>query len=439
MRVLAGARLRPGAGLRVSASRMRGQSTAASGNWPLKISSNGRHLTKQDDTPFFSVIDTAWCAPQQLTTAQMDTYVADCASRGINGIIIELIESAFSDNAPATIDNIQPFTTTNNFSTPNESYFARVDYLVQACKDAGIVVWMWPLYVGLQPGGSQGWSSQYDGNSQANREGWGTYVGNRYKAFGNVVWVHGGDGIVSSFTSINYYINKLIEAWPENDVHSYHGARGDSAFEAADGQSWLSLNNSYIDGSAPASSALTEYNRSPVRPVFFVEGTYESGSNGGGVVNELWQSLCSGCLAGVAYGNTDIWTFGGPGYDQDFASHYDDDGRTYLQYITALIALYDWWKLAPVTNTSLVTTSLGSGTTQICPMLASDSTFAWIYSNGANFTLNRAAFSSAHTNIRIRSYNTTTGAFSTISASVGSSGTQAITVSGQLVIVVDGA
>lgn len=407
---------------------------------PVTVDAGGRFLRSSTGAPLFCVIDTAWCAPLQLTTAQMDTYVADCAARGINGIIIELIEPSFSDNAPNTIDGIAPFTIPNDFSTPNNAYFNRVDYLVQKCKDANIYVWMWPLYVGLQPGGSQGWSSQFAANSQVKRQGWGTYVGARYGPFGNVIWVHGGDGTVSDFAFLNDYITTLIAAHPNNTIHSYHAARTDSAWEAANGQSWLNLNNSYINGTAPGASALGEYNRSPIRPVFFVEGTYEFGGNWSTVLNELWASLCSGCLAGVAYGNHDIWTFGGPGYDQNFAAHYGDTARAALIHIRSLVNLYNWWKLAPVTDTSLVTTSLGSGTTKICPMLASDNTFAWIYApNNQNFTLNRAAFASAHANIRIRSFLTSDGSFSTISASVATTGTQAITVSGNRVIVVDGA
>jgi hypothetical protein len=406
--------------------------------WPLSVSANGRYLQTADGTPFFSITEAAWSAIVQLTPAQMDQYVADCVSRGINGIITNLIENGFGTNKPNTIDNIAPFTTAGDFSTPNNTYFARADYLIQACKNAGIVVWLWPLYVGLQPTGDQGWSSQFGADTQAHRQAWGTFVGNRYKDFGNVILVHGGDGIPSNFSIVTDYVDALTSVWP-NALHSYHASRNTSAYTAANSYSWLKINNTYIDGSAPASVALTEYGRTPARPVIFIEGTYETGSNASGVLNEIWQSLCSGCLAGVTYGNDGIWTFGSPGYDANFASHYGDTGRTYLQHIRTLLNAYQWWKLAPSTGTGLVTTSLGSGTSQICPMLADDASFAWIYSPAANFTLNRAAFAGAYSNIRIRSYNTLTGAFTTISASVPATGTQAITVSGQSVIVVDGA
>ena len=402
----------------------------------MSASTNGRYLKTAANTPFFSILDTAWCAPQQLTTAQMDTYVADCVTRKINGIIVELIESAFSDNAPNTIDSIAPFTTPNDFSTTNNTYFNRVDYLVQKCLDAGIVVWMWPLYVGLQPGGSQGWSSQFDAETTGDRQGWGTFIANRYKGYKNIVFVHGGDGTPASFTNINHYIDTLVAVAP-GFLHSFHAARDTSAYTSANGQSWLNLNNTYIS-STPGESAITEYGRSPVRPVFFVEGNYETaGSGGSSIRNELWQSLCSGCLAGVAYGHNDIWTFGGPGFDQNFESHYGDNGRASLQHIRTLVDLYSWWMLEPKTDTSLVTTALGSGNAKICPMLASDATFAWIYSPSVNFTLQKAAFSPSL--IRIRSYTTSSGSFSTITASTANTGTQAITVSADQVIVVDAA
>lgn len=410
-----------------------GVSAVGSGTFPLSIHASNRYLVDAQGQPFFSIIDTLWCAPQQLLPADMDTIIADCVTRKINGIIIELIEAAFSTNAPDTIDNIPPFTGAD-FSTPNESYFARVDYFINACKAAGIVVWMWPLYVGLT-GGAEGWWTQYSGSSQAVRQGWGTYVGNRYKNFDNIILVHGGDWTVNNFTTLNDYINALIAVWP-NAIHSYHGARGESAYISANGQSWLNLNNTYVFDTGAGTPALTEYGRSPTRAVFLTESYYESSGGGGSEIrNVLWQSLCSGCLAGIAYGHNDIWAL-----PAGYASHLGDDGRASLQHIRTLINLFQWHKMVPTVDTSLVTTSLGSGTTKICPMLASDATFAWIYSPQANFTLNRAAFGGVYSNIRIRSYTTSNGQFSTISASSPASGTEAITVSGtDQVIVVDGA
>jgi len=418
----------------------RADSAPKGGAWPLAVSANGRHLVDAQARPFFPIIDTAWCAITQLSTAQMDAYLEDCAARGFNGTIVEAMENTFSDNPPNTFDGIAPLTTVNDFSTPNEAYFARLDHFVAKAKSLGIAVYLWPLYVGLQPGGSQGWSSQFEGNTQAKRQGWGTFIGNRYKGYGNVVLVHGGDGTVPDFGPINDYINALIAVWP-NALHSYHAQRTVSAYTAANGQSWLNLNNSYIDNSDAGLAALTEYNRTPVRPVFLIENYYEAAdsSNASGVLNELWQSLCSGCLAGIAYGSEGIWTFGGPGYDQNFAAHYDDTARAAMQHMRALLDAYAWHKLQPKTDASLVSSALGSGASRVCPMGASDATAAWIYSPGVNITLVRSFFAGAHANVRIRLFNVETGAFTTVSASSPTTGTEAVSVPGNRVVVVDGA
>ena len=56
-----------------------------------------------------------------------------------------------------------------------------------------------------------------------------------------------------------------------------------------------------------------------------------------------------------------------------------------------LMAAYQWWLLEPQTGSALVTTSLGSGMGRIYPALASDDSFAMVWTNGDNFTVNLAA------------------------------------------------
>jgi len=365
----------------------------------------------------------------------MDSYIASCVAMKINGCIIELIAAAKGTNTPNTIDNVAPFVTPNNFSTPNNAYFNRVDYFVQKCKDNGIVVWMWPVYLGNSAG--EGWQNQYNGDTQAHRQAWGTFVGNRYKTFGNVVLVHGGD--TSSSGAINDYITTLNAAWP-GALQSYHAQRTVSAYAAANGQSWLNLNNIYIDDSGAGAFAAAEYARSPVRPVFMVENYYETASGS----NSLWDSfsaICGGCLGGISYGNENIWAFGGPGAigaDPNYARHYTDTGRTKLQYVRKLIDQYAWWKLVPKRDGSLVSSSLGSGLGAVSPAMAADGTFAWIFSDSNSVTLVRSAFSGVYSNIRIQAYSPDNGTFGLVSAAAPTTGTQTISVSGRTVIVVDG-
>ena len=54
-----------------------------------------------------------------------------------------------------------------------------------------------------------------------------------------------------------------------------------------------------------------------------------------------------------------------------------------MRYVKQLFGAFEWWKLEPKTDTSLVTTALGSGKSRICPALASDRSFAMVWTTGA--------------------------------------------------------
>ena len=77
-----------------------------SGLFPLKKSSNDHYLVTQHDDPFLIVGDSAWEMPAQGTNADIDTYLANRATKGFNTVLIQLIDPFYSTHAPNNIDNV---------------------------------------------------------------------------------------------------------------------------------------------------------------------------------------------------------------------------------------------------------------------------------------------------------------------------------------------
>lgn len=403
--------------------------------FPLSVSSSGRYLQQANGAPFFINGDTAWCAITQLTTAQMTTYLTDCQTRGFNAVIVELIEKGYSDNAPNNIDNIAPFTTPNDFTTQNESYFTRADHFVSEAKRLGILVLLWPLYWGV----GDGWSATLPANVTA----WGTWVATRYASYGNVIWYHGGDLIATDLTVYDNLASG-INGVASGQIHGYHAARTQSAYSAVNGRAWFDppngLNNVYTNNTNGVTTpAATEYGRATVRPVIMLESYYEGDGTGTAAScrRDLWQAVCGG-LTGHCYGNHDIWTFGGPGYAADFASHYADTGRTQMRHANTLLALYPWHTLVPKNDTTVISSSLGTDPDKVAPALSADTTFGFIYvPSSQTVTLVKSAFSPSL--IRVRLYDPTAGTFSTHTASTSNTGTLSVATGAERVIVVDAA
>src|SRR5262249_26987642 len=79
-----------------------------------------------------------------------------------------------------------------DFTSPNEAYWSAVDELITYAASKGIVVFMFPAYVGFG-GGQQGWMQEMLATGPSRMQTYGAFMANRYKTFGNIVWMMGGD------------------------------------------------------------------------------------------------------------------------------------------------------------------------------------------------------------------------------------------------------
>src|SRR5262249_40707174 len=123
-----------------------------------------------------------------LSEAEAETFFADRQAGGFNLVWINLLCATYTGGRPdgSTYDGIVPFTTAGDLSTPNESYFARVDDMINLAAQHGLTVLLDPAETGS-------FLSVLHDNGLAKARDYGRYLGTRYRAFDNIVWMSGND------------------------------------------------------------------------------------------------------------------------------------------------------------------------------------------------------------------------------------------------------
>ena len=198
-------------------------------NWPLKLCGFGisAYLCDQDDVPFLVVGDNAWSLVVELSTEEATEYLNDRYEKGFTAITMSAIERVFSTNAPNNYYDEEPFTTgVNNWSTRNENYWTHLDEILTLAKNRNIVVFLNPAYIGYQCSGSEGWAPNMLNQTTGAMTEYGEFLGNRYKDYGNIIWVNGGDQNASDCSpSLSTRVTALANGIKTYDTNQLHTAQ----------------------------------------------------------------------------------------------------------------------------------------------------------------------------------------------------------------------
>lgn len=323
----------------------------------LGISDNDRYLEGNGD-PVFIMGDSAWSLISQCTTSEVDTYLTDRAGRGFNAVAVMLIDHYFCDNAPNNIYNEPPFTGAN-FTTPNEDYFTHADYVINKASELGIYVILYPLYIGYT-GTEEGWDTEITAASTDDMESWGTYLGDRYKNYSNIIWMTGCDRDVTAFmTKLSAFANALI-ATDKNHLVSIHDVRGNMAVTNSGGASWCVFNNTYTQYLPTTTLAHTAYDYGTTMPFLQIEAWYEttnSLTDQNLRAQAYWTILGGGC--GHVFGHDPLWGFGF--YDDNWASTFlNTHGALGMKYCAELFNSKEWQNLVPDYDHAVLTAGYGT-------------------------------------------------------------------------------
>jgi hypothetical protein len=325
-------------------------------DFPLAVDPSGRRLQDVVERPFLVNGDAAWSLMVELTKPEVEAYFEDRREKGFNTVLVNLIERGFG--GPANREGALPFVPSNDFTAPNEAYFAHADWVIDTAAANDILVLLTPAYLGFDCG-DQGWCQQMLAQPLSAMTAYGQYLGERYKDRRNVLWVHGGDVDASEYSGalsrVNAIAAGILERAPLDQLHTGHCSRQNSAIDCYD-QPWLDVNNTYSDCSSSLSRVRADYAESPIQSFFYIEGDYENeGPSLGCLIDQhAWAVLGGG--SGHVFGNNPIWFFGGGWKDE-----LSEPGSLAMAHLGDLFLSRAWFRLQPDTSAQLLTSGGGSG------------------------------------------------------------------------------
>jgi chitodextrinase len=427
--------------------------------YPLTTSTDGRYLVDQNGNPTPILGRTAWFIAS-LNTADMHTFIDDTAARGYNAIEFNTMNhDSRGNNEPFDGYGNVPFlktlgganwsgslnygniTDVPDFTTPNEAYWSNVDQLIAYAQSKGIMVFMFPAYVGY-PNSDQGWMGEVLANGPAKIQTYSAWIANRYKNQPNIIWMLGGDqgtfnaeeqaveqGLLDGLKSVPGQLSRHFSAeWSSNMFGT-----SQSTFGSA-----LTLNSVYSWDGFVANQGRSAYASGAGIPSFLLEEPYdEEGSDGTGVNSSAiqpvrrfqwwgWLSTIGGYVSGNGY----IWSFN-PGW----MAHLDVQGSRDMAKLNAFIRSINWWKLVPSGLNGMKNLIVSDGSQPVFPdyIAASatpDGTLMVAYvppAHNGSFTVDMTAMSGTTT---ARWFDPTSGAYTTLSTSLPNTGTHVFAIPG---------
>lgn len=316
-------------------------------SFPLRASDNGRFLVDAKNQPFFYQADTPWLLLLQLTVPEAEEYINDRKAKGFSALQIMFTGFYGMKNRDGNL----PFVD-DDFSRPNEAFWAHADKVVQIASDQGMFLMIAPLWSGCY---GEGWAGQKKegGLKPLNVSGpekakaWGRWLGARYGKFNNIGWLLGGDKNPGESHELIRQLGRGIHETAPLQLKAVHNAPEHSSAAFYDDQPWLSFNAAYTYGEV-FSHIQGEWNRQKTRPIFLSESGYENESNDGRggvpfrIRRQAYGAILSGALGGHAYGNRDGWRV-----NEKWRDALKDPGGAQMRFVREFFEGIAWWKLEP--------------------------------------------------------------------------------------------
>jgi hypothetical protein len=272
----------------------------------------------EDGSPFFYLGDTAWELFHKLNREEAEMYLENRRQKGFTVIQAVILAELGGLTVPNKYGHTPLFN--NNPTTPNESYFEHVDWIINKAEEKG-------LYIGLLPTWGDKvtklWGNGPEIFNTTNARIYGQYLGNRYKNRTNIIWMIGGDrnpensGKVDIWRAMAEGVQTGTGANPTMTFHPQGESRSSTWFHS---DSWLDF-NTIQSGHARRDIQIwdwitDDWNKTPVKPTMDSEPSYEdhpiNWNPGNGyfrdhdVRKQLYRSVFAGGH-GVTYGHHSIW------------------------------------------------------------------------------------------------------------------------------------
>ena len=417
-------------------------------NQTVTLSSNGKYLVNSiTGQPVFLTGEDGFLASLMLSNADVTTYLNDRAARGFNAIWLGVTDQLDQNSPPKDFSGNVPFDGAW-FTNPDTAYWAHQDFVIQQAAARGITIFLQPSFVGNSDGNVYD-TPAYLASSDATIAAYGTFIGNRYKGFNNIVYVVGGDynsAQTAVATKLAALANAIAAADPNHIItlepcrvgNCTPGNQDTAVSYGGVGSvpSYIGLNWAYDTQSnvvAGCRAAFTDSSGGRFPPLMG-EDWYEleHGITGFQARQEGYWEVLSGCYVGRLFGNGTIWSFNSTpsgNTSPSWQSQLSSQGSLGQQYLGQLMRSREHWLMVPDTNHSVLTAGFGSGSTLSVAARSSDGQTIIAYLSDGNATaktINMSAITSSSSTAVAWWYAPLTGA-ATLIGTFPNSGSQSFT------------
>jgi hypothetical protein len=395
--------------------------------FPLEIGPTGRYFVDQKRMPFYVHGDTPWSITHNLTFEEAVRYMQARKAQGFNTFLVSTPDAYGPDGTNSYVPDRygqQPFIE-EDLTRPNEVYWAHVERVFREAERQGFLLFVTPAYLGAAQDGYVDLLKK----AGPRRSGeYGRWLGRRFRALSNIVWVHGGDRNPWDVRDEVRALALGIREVDRRHLHTGHWTNGTAAFDYFADEGWLDFNSSYTYGPV-AWRVLFDRHVHPPRPTFLIESHYEN-EWGGKTAKDIraypYRTLLAGG-AGDFYGSKPTW-YCGQGWEEAL----DLPGARYMSYAMALFRSRPWFELEPDNKHQLVVRDHweSGDDTGVQAALTRDRTSALIYlpPDRREIGIDLEVFAARH--VRAYLFDPSTGA-STLIGVWRARGTQTFTAPGE--------
>jgi hypothetical protein len=334
--------------------------TVSQGIFPLKVSKNGRYLIDKYNRPFLMNADAGWTLLHKLRFEEARAYLTTRSAQHFNTVFLQLLPP---EPNQTNAYGQPPFVPRDDFSGPNERYFKYVEDVVQYAARLQIVVALVPAWLGCC--GTNWYDVQYQNGVEKSRI-YGSYLGNRFKKYNNIVWIMGGDRDPLREQMVQRAMAEGIKAASPHHLMTYHAASSHSSTDVFGTEQWLdfSMVYSYFRGKQGVWTpempqvyevALNESQKLPRKTFVLGESQYEDENVGNEqmVRRQAYWTLLSGG-SGHCYGSS-VWSFGG-----NWREKLSLPGAQSISLFYKIFSALPWYLFRPDTSNDILVEGRGA-------------------------------------------------------------------------------
>lgn len=315
----------------------------------------GHYLQTEHGAPFFWLGDTAWQLIHATTRAECSYYLHTRAAQGFSVIQACMLSEMAGVRKPSAL-GLRPFHD-NDPSRPDAAYFDRIAEIVQEASAVGLYVALLPTWgdklTASYGEGTPSWGAGprlFRKDNLDVARGYGSYLGKKFAADTNVVWMLGGDrparirGASAALKATakdngipvdedwmpiwEAMVQGLADGLGRAPVTLYHPQGGiESTSVLLNDAPWLSINGIQSGHGAGHDSPIWEliardFAIAPAKPTLDLEPNYEDHPYNPwpawdpatgyyrdyDVRKQLYRSVFAGAC-GVTYGHHAVWQF----------------------------------------------------------------------------------------------------------------------------------